>query len=97
VTEQPEQLTIDEELETFDEWVRGLPIGDDDQDDDGERGAACGTLPPALGECCQRFAPPRPLWKQRRRPPTLRGIGSRWAEGPNSFEGFLAIAGRAVP
>jgi hypothetical protein len=29
---QPEQLTIDEELETFDEWVRRLPTGDDDQD-----------------------------------------------------------------
>jgi hypothetical protein len=36
VTEQPEQLTIDEELESFDEWVCGLPtsIGDDDQDDE---------------------------------------------------------------
>jgi hypothetical protein len=33
---QPEQLTIDEELETFGDWVRGLPIGDDDQGDDEE-------------------------------------------------------------
>jgi hypothetical protein len=43
VTEQPDQLTIDEELQTFDEWVRGLPVsrmrntlraGDEGDDDE---------------------------------------------------------------
>jgi hypothetical protein len=34
MTNPPEQLTIDEQLETFDEWVRGLPTGDDVQGDE---------------------------------------------------------------
>jgi hypothetical protein len=36
VTEQPDQLTIDEELETFDDWVRGLPTGDGDDGEEPE-------------------------------------------------------------
>ena len=91
MTDQSEQLTIDEELETFDEWMRGLPVDESDQGDDEEiweRGAAPAASRPPLGRVVPEIRPTSTPWKQRCRPLTLRGIGRRWAEGPNSFEGF---------
>ena len=60
MTDQPKQLTIDEELETFDEWVRGLPVDESDQGDDEElweRGAAPAASRPPLRRVVPEIRP----------------------------------------
>jgi hypothetical protein len=59
----------------------------------GRRRAAYGCGPPSVGRVSEIRPAPR---RRRARPLMPIRIGSRWAVGPNSFEGFWVVDGRPV-